>query len=127
MSHVTYTHTFITSSCIQYFFFIFQKVKTNFIVLSIKVLCLFSDGFLSDSVEVDIKSCVISVIELYTHWLASPIHTLQLQFTLQSILMLSDIFAVVRLTNVKHNIMLVLAIYYYYYLKQRYKTPEIYY
>lgn len=53
------------------------------------------DVFSSDSVEVDIKSCIISVIELYTHWLANPIHTLQLQYTLQSIIMLSDLFAVV--------------------------------
>lgn len=52
---------------------------------------------MSDSVEVDVKSCMLSLIELYTHWLASPIHTIQLEYTLQSIILLSDLFSVVSL------------------------------
>ena len=63
---------------------------------SAEAIYLLAGGYMSGSVEVDIKSCVISLIELYTHWLANPIHTLQLQYTLQSIVMLSDLFAVVR-------------------------------
>lgn len=49
-----------------------------------------------EEAEVDIRSCILSLIDLYTHWLSQPIHTLLLQHMLSSVIMLSDLFAVVR-------------------------------
>lgn len=48
------------------------------------------------TVDVDISSCIISLTDLYTHWLTLPIHSLLLHHVLMSIVMLSDLFALVR-------------------------------
>ena len=45
--------------------------------------------------EVDVRSCVLSLIDLFTHWLTQPIHTLLLQHMLRAVLMVSDLFAMV--------------------------------
>lgn len=47
------------------------------------------------TVDVDISSCIISLTDLYTHWLTQPIHSLLLHHVLTSIVMLSDLFALV--------------------------------
>lgn len=52
-------------------------------------------GYHSQSEEIDVKSCILSLIELYVHWLRQPVHTVLLNHILQSIIMLSDLFAVV--------------------------------
>ena len=41
---------------------------------------------------VDLRSCVISLIELFTHWFTQPMDLLHLHHTLASIVMLSDLF-----------------------------------
>lgn len=41
---------------------------------------------------VDLRSCVISLIELFTHWFTLPMNLLLLHHTLTSIVMLSDLF-----------------------------------
>ncbi len=50
---------------------------------------------MNESSEVDIRSCILSLIDLYTHWLTQPIHTLLLQHMVRSVVMLSDLFALV--------------------------------
>ena len=42
--------------------------------------------------EIDTRSCIMSLIDLYTHWLSQPIDLLLLHHTLTSIIMLSDLF-----------------------------------
>ena len=42
--------------------------------------------------KVDCRSCILSLIELYTHWLSQPMDLLLLYHTLSSIVMLSDLF-----------------------------------
>ena len=46
--------------------------------------------------DVDVRSCILSLIDLYSHWLSQPIHTLLLATMLRSIIMLSDLFALVE-------------------------------
>ena len=52
--------------------------------------------YIYSTVDVDISSCIISLTDLYTHWLTQPIHSLLLHHVLMSIVMLSDLFALVR-------------------------------
>ena len=49
-----------------------------------------------EGAEVDVRSCVLSLIDLFSHWLTQPIHTLLLQHMLRAVLMLSDLFAMVH-------------------------------
>lgn len=56
--------------------------------------------YTSDGAEVDVRSCVLSLIDLFTHWLTQPIHSLLLQHMLRAVLMLSDLFAMVLLSLV---------------------------
>ena len=44
---------------------------------------------------VDVRSCVLSLVDLFSHWLGQPIHPLLLLHTLRAILMLSDLFSLV--------------------------------
>ena len=46
-------------------------------------------------IEIDVRSCILSLIDLYSHWLSHPIHTILLHRVLRSIFMLSDLFALV--------------------------------
>ena len=41
---------------------------------------------------IDMRSCIICLIELFTHWFTQPINLLLLHHTLTSIVMLSDMF-----------------------------------
>lgn len=65
------------------------------LVLTNKCQLFACTGYHSDSEEIDVKSCILSLIELYVHWLRQPVHTVLLNHILQSIVMLSDLFAVV--------------------------------
>lgn len=49
-----------------------------------------------EGVEIDVRSCVLSLIDLFSHWLSHHIHSLLLLHTIRAILMLSDLFSVVR-------------------------------
>jgi huntingtin len=42
---------------------------------------------------VDVRSCVLSLVDLFSHWLGQPLHPLLLLHTLRAILMLSDLFS----------------------------------
>ena len=44
---------------------------------------------------VDVRSCVLSLVDLFSHWLGQPLHPLLLLHTLRAILMLSDLFSLV--------------------------------
>lgn len=48
-----------------------------------------------EGAEVDVRSCVLSLVDLFSHWLSQPLHSLLLLHTLRAILMLSDLFSVV--------------------------------
>ena len=43
--------------------------------------------------NVDIRSCVLSLIDLFTHWLSTPMDSLLLLHTISSINLLSDLFS----------------------------------
>ena len=45
-----------------------------------------------DRGEVDTRSCIFTILELYQHWLTEPLSILLLQHILASIIMLSDLF-----------------------------------
>ena len=68
--------------------------KTILISLTQMIYCLYKD-YHSASEEIDVKSCVLSLIDLYNHWLSQPLHMVVLSNILQSIVMLSDLFTVV--------------------------------
>ena len=60
-----------------------------------------SAGYHSASEEIDVKSCVLSLIDLYNHWLNQPLHIVVINHIFQSIVMLSDLFTVVSI-NFRH-------------------------
>ena len=47
-------------------------------------------------VDVDVQSCVLSLVELYTHWLSGPLHTMIVLNLVRSVLLLSDLFVVLN-------------------------------
>lgn len=76
--------------------FLSNRPLVNYVMEYNMVCCLFFSFFLeyhSDSEEIDVKSCILSLIDLYSHWLMQPLHVVLLNHVLRSILMLSDLFA----------------------------------
>ena len=45
---------------------------------------------------VDVRSCVLSLVDLFSHWLTQPLQPLLLQQTLRATLMISDLFSLVH-------------------------------
>ena len=66
-----------------------------FLFLFYVIYSCYGLGYHSESEEIDVKSCILSLVDLYVHWLIQPIPTPLLTYVLQSIILLSDLFAVV--------------------------------
>ena len=52
----------------------------------------------------DVRSCVLSLVDLFSHWLSQPLHCVLLLHTLRAVLMLSDLFAVVSASTAQCHV-----------------------
>jgi len=52
-------------------------------------------GTLGSSEEIDVKSCILSLMDLFVYWFTQPINQFMLKHVLCSVVILSDLFATV--------------------------------